>query len=221
MKEVILDTETTGLEVREGHRIVEIGCIELDNYVITSKKFHCYLNPERKVSEQAFKVHGYSDEFLSNQKKFKDIADEFLNFIKDKKIIIHNAEFDIAHLDNELSLIDKGKIDKNFIIDTLDIARDKFPGAGVSLDALCKRYNIDNSKRVKHTAIVDCELLSKVYINLIDQKEPKLNFSNENSILDSDKITRLDYSKKVVELTEEEISNHKNFIKKSLKKNFF
>ena len=221
MKEIVLDTETTGLSVRDGHRIVEIGCIELDDLVPTKKIFHFYLNPERKVSEKALEVHGYTDEFLADKKKFKDIADEFLNFIKDKKIIIHNAEFDIAHLDNELSLIDKGKIEKNFIIDTLDIARDKFPGAGVSLDALCKRYNIDNSKRVKHTAIVDCELLSKVYINLIDQKEPKLNFSDENNIVDSDIITRLDYSKKVVELTEEEISNHKNFLKKNLKKNFF
>tara|TARA_Y100000817_G_scaffold18366_1_gene13581 strand:- start:141 stop:806 length:666 start_codon:yes stop_codon:yes gene_type:complete len=221
MKIIVLDTETTGLSVKDGHRVVEIGCIELEDLMPTKNIFHTYLNPERKVSEKALKVHGYTDEFLSDKKKFKDIADEFLNFIKDKKIIIHNAEFDIAHLDNELSLIDKGKIEKNFIIDTLDIARDKFPGSGVSLDALCKRYNIDNSKRVKHTAIVDCELLSKVYINLIDQKEPKLNFSNENNIVDSDIINRLDYSKKVVELTEEEISNHKNFLKKNLKKNFF
>ena len=221
MKEIVLDTETTGISVKEGHRIVEIGCIELENLIPTKNKFHCYLNPERKVSEKAFKIHGYSDEFLSSQKKFIDICDEFLNFIKDKKIIIHNAEFDIAHLDNELSLIGKGKIEKNFIIDTLDIARDKFPGSGVSLDALCKRYNIDNSKRVKHTAIVDCELLSKVYINLIDQKEPKLNFSKDDNIVDSEIITRLDYSRKVVELTEEELSNHKNFLKKNLKKNFF
>ena len=221
MKIIVLDTETTGLSVKDGHRIVEIGCIELEDLMPTKKIFHTYLNPERKVSEKALKVHGYTDEFLSDKKKFRDIADEFLNFIKDKKIIIHNAEFDISHLDNELSLMGKGKIEKNFIIDTLDIARDKFPGSGVSLDALCKRYNIDNSKRVKHTAIVDCELLSKVYINLIDQKEPKLNFSNENNIVDSDIITRLDYSKKVVRPTEEELSNHKNFLKKNLKKNFF
>ena len=221
MKIIVLDTETTGLSVKDGHRIVEIGCIELKDLMPTKNIFHTYLNPERKVSEKALKVHGYTDEFLSDKKKFKDIADEFLNFIKDKKIIIHNAEFDIAHLDNELSLIDKGKIEKNFIIDTLDIARDKFPGAGASLDALCKRYNIDNSKRVKHTAIVDCELLSKVYINLIDQKEPKLNFSKDDNIVDSEIITRLDYSRKVVKLTEEELSNHKNFLKKNLKKNFF
>ena len=139
MKEVILDTETTGLEVREGHRIVEIGCLEMNNYVLTSKKFHCYLNPERKVSEEAFKVHGYSDEFLSKQKKFKDIVDEFLNFIKNKKLVIHNASFDLSHLNNELSLIGKEKIDKNMVIDTLQIAREKFPGSQISLDALCKR----------------------------------------------------------------------------------
>ena len=221
MKIIVLDTETTGLSVKDGHRIVEIGCIELENLMPTKNIFHTYLNPERKVSEKALKVHGYTDEFLSDKKKFRDIADEFLNFIKDKKIIIHNAEFDISHLDNELALMGKGKIEKNFIIDTLDIARDKFPGAGVSLDALCKRYNIDNSKRVKHTAIVDCELLSKVYINLIDQKEPKLNFSKDDNIVDSEIITRSDYSRKVVKLTEEELSNHKNFLKKNLKKNFF
>ena len=170
MKEVVLDTETTGLEVKDGHRIVEIGCIELENLIPTSKKFHCYLNPERKVSEKALKVHGYTDEFLSDKKKFKDIANEFLEFIKDKKLIIHNAEFDLAHLNNELQLIGKNKINNKNIIDTLDLARDKFPGSGISLDALCKRYRIDNSKREKHSALVDCELLTKVYINLIDQK---------------------------------------------------
>ena len=221
MKEVVLDTETTGLSVKDGHRIVEIGCIELENLIPNTNRFHCYLNPERKVSENALKVHGYTDEFLSNKKKFIDIADEFLLFIKNKKLIIHNAEFDIAHLNNELQIAGKEKIDSKNVIDTLDIARDKFPGSQISLDALCKRYNIDNSKRVKHTAIVDCELLSKVYINLIDQKEPKLNFSKDDNIVDSEIITRLDYSRKVVELTEEELSNHKNFLKKNLKKNFF
>ena len=155
MKEVVLDTETTGLEVKDGHRIVEIGCIELENLIPTSKKFHCYLNPERKVSEKALEVHGYTDEFLSDKKKFKDIVDEFLEFIKDKKLIIHNAEFDLTHLNNELQLIGKNKINKNSIIDTLDLARDKFPGLGISLDALCKRYRIDNSKRKKHTALID------------------------------------------------------------------
>jgi len=222
MKEVILDTETTGLEVKEGHRIVEIGCVELDNYVITSKKFHCYLNPERKVSEQAFKVHGYSDEFLSAQKKFKDIVDEFLDFIKDKKLVIHNASFDLAHLNNELSLIGREKIDKSVVIDTLKIAKEKFPGSQINLDALCKRYKIDNSKRKKHTAIIDCELLNKVYINLIDQKEPLLNFHmNEISEVNSEKNNIISYSKKIIKPTKEETELHKLFLKSSLKKNFF
>ena len=219
MKEVILDTETTGLEAREGHRIVEIGCIELDNYVITSKKFHCYLNPERKVSEQAFKVHGYSDEFLSTHKKFRDIADEFLDFIKDKKLVIHNASFDLSHLNNELSLIGRKKIDKNVVIDTLQIAREKFPGSQISLDALCKRYKIDNTKRKKHSAIIDCELLNKVYINLIGQKEPLLDFQiNE---INKEKNNINSYSKKVLKPTKEEIELHKLFLKSNLKKNFF
>ena len=179
MKEVVLDTETTGLSVRDGHRIVEIGCIEYDNLIPTKETFHCYLNPERKVSESALKVHGYTDEFLSNKKKFKEIADEFLKFIEGKRIIIHNAEFDIAHLNNELSLINRKKILKDNVVDTLEIARNKFPGSSISLDALCKRFKIDNSKRVKHTALIDCELLSKVYINLIGQKEPIFQFQNE------------------------------------------
>ena len=222
MKEIVLDTETTGLEVKEGHRIVEIGCVELDDYVITSRKFHCYLNPERKVSEQAFKVHGYSDEFLSSQKKFKDIVDEFLDFIKGKKLVIHNASFDLAHLNNELSLIGREKIDKNTVIDTLQIAREKFPGSQINLDALCKRYRIDNSKRKKHTALIDCELLTKVYINLIDQKEPLLNFqSDEISEINSEEKNIISYSKKIVKPTKEEEELHKLFLKSSLKKNFF
>ena len=178
MKEIILDTETTGLSVKDGHRIVEIGCIELNNLIPTKKTFHCYLNPERKVSEKALEVHGYTDEFLSSKKKFKEVVEEFLNFIDGKRLIIHNAEFDLSHLNNELKIIGKKKID-NEIIDTLILARDKFPGSSTSLDALCKRYRIDNSKRTHHTALIDCDLLSKVYINLIDQKEPTLNFNNE------------------------------------------
>ena len=218
MKEIVLDTETTGLEVRDGHRIVEIGCIELDNYVPTSKKFHCYLNPERKVSEQAFKVHGYSDEFLASQKKFKDIAVEFLSFIKDKRLIIHNASFDLAHLNNELSIIGKKNIDKNFVIDTLNIARDKFPGSQINLDALCKKYKIDNSKRTKHNALIDCELLTKVYINLVDQKEPLLDFQlEEKSEIDN----KISYCKKIIKPSDEEIRLHKLFLKSSLRKNFF
>ena len=222
MKEVVLDTETTGLSVKEGHRVVEIGCIELDDLIPTSNKFHYYLNPERKVSEKALEVHGYTNEFLSDKKKFKEIADEFLEFIKDKKLIIHNAEFDLAHLNNELRLIGKKKIDKQNILDTLELARDKFPGSGISLDALCKRYRIDNSKREKHTALIDCELLTKVYINLIDQKEPTLNFQSKNdNSLDAISHASKNYFKKIVVPTPEEIKQHKEYLKKSIKKNFF
>ena len=221
MNEVVLDTETTGLNVKDGHRIVEIGCIELKNQIPTSKKFHCYLNPERKVSERAFEVHGYSDDFLASQKKFLEICDDFLNFIKNKKIIIHNAEFDLSHLNNELSLIGREKIGKENIIDTLELARDKFPGSQISLDALCKRFRIDNSKRNKHNAVVDCELLSKVYINLIDQKEPTLDFkSNEREKLNID-LNDLIYCKKIIYPTKEELKNHQQYLKSSLKKNFF
>ena len=223
MKEIVLDTETTGLLVKDGHRIVEIGCIELDELIPTKKIFHFYLNPERKVSEESFKIHGYSDEFLSNKQKFSEIADNFLEFIKDKKIIIHNADFDIAHLNNELLIAGKEIITKKNIIDTLDIARNKFPGSSISLDALCKRFRIDNSKREKHTALIDCDLLAKVYINLLDQREPKLNFNNSNEIQkgekDNKKIT--EYSKKIILPSSEELKTHKEFIKKSFKKNFF
>ena len=220
MKEIILDTETTGLSVKDGHRIVEIGCIELDNLVPTKNIFHCYLNPERKVSEKAFEVHGYSDQFLSDKKKFVEIADEFLNFIKDKKITIHNA--DISHLNNELSIAGKPEINKETTVDTLDLARNKFPGSGISLDALCKRFRIDNSKREKHTALIDCELLAKVYINLLDQKEPKLNFSNSvdiNSFETQNK--NINYSKKIVHPTSKELEQHREFLKRDLKKNFY
>ena len=221
MKEIVLDTETTGLSVRDGHRIVEIGCIELDNLIPTKNIFHFYLNPERKVSQKAFEVHGYSDEFLSTKQKFFEIADNFLDFIKDKKIIIHNAEFDIGHLNNELALIGKQKINNANVIDTLELARNKFPGSGISLDALCKRFRIDNSKREKHTALIDCELLAKVYINLIDQKEPTLNLSDNNESKLSSINDQSDYYKKVILPTEQELSNHKEFLKKNLKKNFF
>ena len=219
MKEIILDTETTGISVKDGHRIVEIGCIELDNLIPTNNKFHCYLNPERKVSEQAFKVHGYTDEFLADQKKFNEIEEEFLSFIKNKRIIIHNAEFDLGHINNELSILGKKEID-NEIIDTLVLARDKFPGSPVSLDSLCKRYKIDNSKRVKHTALIDCELLSKVYINLIDQKEPTLNLQNQDQENIQNNL-QINYYKKIVLPSEEEIRKHKNYIKNNLKKNYF
>ena len=222
MKEIVLDTETTGLLVKDGHRIVEIGCIELDDLIPTKKIFHFYLNPERKVSEEALKVHGYSDKFLSDKKKFAEIADDFLEFIKDKKVIIHNADFDIAHINNELLIAGKKKITKTNIVDTLDIARNKFPGSAINLDALCKRFRIDNSKREKHTALIDCELLSKVYINLIDQKEPKLNFNDFNEIKKDKNNSRINsYSKKIITPSVEEIKEHKEFLKKNFKRNFF
>ena len=222
MKEIILDTETTGLDVKDGHRIVEIGCLELDDFVLTSKKFHCYLNPQRKVSEQALKIHGYTDEFLSKQKKFSDIADEFLEFIKGKNLIIHNAGFDLSHLNNELAILGKDKIVKSNVIDTLELARNKYPGSQNSLDALCKRYKIDNSKRIKHTALVDCELLSKVYINLTGQKEPLLKFENEYiSTLKKEDLKENIYCKTVIIPSENDLKLHKQFLKNSQKKNYF
>jgi len=220
MKEIVLDTETTGLSVKDGHRIVEIGCIELDNLIPTGKKFHCYLNPERKVSEKALEVHGYTDIFLSNKKKFKEIVDDFLNFIEGKKLIIHNAEFDISHLNNELKIQGK-KIIKNQVVDTLILARDKFPGSQISLDALCKKFRIDNSKRKQHTALVDCDLLAKVYINLIDQKEPTLDFQKSDKETFEKNAKNVSYFKKVIELTADEITNHNHYLKINLKKNFF
>ena len=222
MIEIVLDTETTGLSIKEGHRIVEIGCIELNDLVPTKKFFHCYLNPERKVSESAFKVHGYSDKFLSNKPKFKDIVEEFLNFINKKKLIIHNSEFDLSHINNELSLLGYDKINNTNVVDTLEIAKNKFPGSGVSLDALCKRYRIDNSKREKHNALMDCELLSRVYVNLLDQKEPSLNFfQNQVSAKIINKISKTNYSKKIVVISEEELNLHKKYLKSKQNKNFF
>ena len=222
MKEVILDTETTGLSVKDGHRGVEIGCVELENLMPTKNRFHCYLNPEKKVSEKALAVHGYTDEFLSTQKKFAEIVDEFLSFIENKRLVIHNAEFDLSHLNNELSLLGKEKLKNENVVDTLSLARNKFPGSPISLDALCKRYRVDNSKRTQHTALIDCDLLAKVYINLLDQKEPTLNFKNEDNekiIINSKNINR--YYKKIIKPTEEEIREHKKYLKNSLKKNFF
>ena len=220
MKEVVLDTETTGISVKDGHRIVEIGCIELNNLIPTKNKFHCYLNPERKVSEKALEVHGYTDDFLASQKKFSDIGEQFLEFIKDKRLIIHNAEFDLGHLNNELSLLGKNKIN-NEIIDTLTLARDKFPGSSVSLDALCKRYRVDNSKRTQHTALIDCDLLAKVYINLIDQKEPSLDFHNQEDVINDKRNLNISYFKKVIVPTDIEIKKHKEYLKTNLKKNFY
>ena len=220
MKEIILDTETTGISVKEGHRIVEIGCIELENLIPTKNKFHCYLNPERKVSEKALEIHGYTDEFLIDKKKFNEVVEDFLSFINGKRLIIHNAEFDLAHLNNELGLIGKDKIN-NEIIDTLSLSREKFPGSSVSLDSLCKRYGIDNSRRKQHTALIDCDLLARVYINLIDQKEPTLNFLEENIKDPANNAAKVSYYKKIVLPTKEEIEKHKNYLKNSLKKNYF
>ncbi|MDB2698720.1 DNA polymerase III subunit epsilon [Candidatus Pelagibacter bacterium] len=220
MKEVVLDTETTGISVKDGHRLVEIGCIELENLIPTKNRFHCYLNPERKVSEKALEVHGYTDEFLATQKKFLEVVDKFLEFIKDKRLIIHNAEFDLSHLNNELAILGKKKIN-NEIVDTLILARDKFPGSPVSLDALCKRYRVDNSIRIQHTALVDCDLLAKVYINLIDQKEPTLNFQSDETKTKFKGNESKNYFKKVVLPSAEELKKHKEYLKNNLKKNFF
>ena len=222
MKEIILDTETTGLFVKDGHRIVEIGCIELEDLIPTKNRFHCYLNPERKVSEKALEVHGYTDEFLSTQKKFSDVVDEFLNFIENKRLVIHNAEFDLSHLNNELVMLGKKKLNNENVIDTLSLARDKFPGSPISLDALCRRYQVDNSKRTQHTALIDCDLLAKVYINLLGQREPTLDFKNEDSekvMTNPNEISH--YYKKVIKPTEEELKLHKEYLKIKLKKNFF
>ena len=223
MIEIVLDTETTGLSAQNGHRIVEIGCIELKNQIPTKIFFHCLLNPERKVSEDAFKIHGYSDEFLSNKKKFSEVAEDFLEFINDKKLIIHNADFDLSHLNNELTIISKNTIKKNRVIDTLELAREKFPGSAINLDSLCKKFRINYLKRQRHNALVDCELLSKVYINLIDQKEPALDFLIQNKVetLKKEDAKFIKYSKKIIQPTSKEIQLHKNFLKNELKKNFF
>ena len=220
MKEIVLDTETTGISVKEGHRIVEIGCIELENLIPTKNKFHCYLNPERKVSQKAFDIHGYTDEFLANQRKFKEVTDEFLKFIKDKRLIIHNAEFDLSHLNNELKIVGKENL-SNEIVDTLILAKNKFPGSSVSLDALCKRYGVDNSKRTNHTALIDCDLLAKVYINLTDQKEPSLNFKTQNINPNEEINLGNAYYKKIVKINKNELNKHEEYLKNNLKKNFF
>jgi len=224
MLEVILDTETTGLSIIEKHRIVEIGCIELENQIPTNKIFHEYLNPQRSVSEDAYKIHGYSDDFLSDKKTFSEIAESFLKFIKDKKIIIHNAAFDLSFLNYEFRLINQKAINKNNIIDTLEIARLKYPGSQNSLDALCKRFNIDNSKREKHNALIDCQLLKEVYINLVDQKEPKLNLVNAeipDLKFKDNLIKKNNNSRNIVKPSSVELELHKNYLKYHLQKNFY
>ncbi len=219
MSEIFLDTETTGLSFKEGHKIVEIACLETNDLIPTGKKFHKLINPQRDVPDEAFKVHGFSSDFLKDKETFNKIADEFLNFIKGKKIIIHNAPFDIGFLNGELNQIKKEQIKNNTVIDTLGVARNKFPGSSNSLDALCKRFNIDLSKRTKHNALLDCELLREVYINLLDAKEPKLNLSSARVV--SNIVKKEIYNKQVIEVSELEINSHKEFLKKELKKNFY
>ncbi len=219
MNEIFLDTETTGLSFKEGHKIVEIACIETKDLVATGKVFHKLLNPKRSVPQDAVKIHGYTQEFLSDKDTFDKIADDFINFIKNKKIIIHNASFDTGFLNGELSFVKKELINKELVIDSLEVARNKFPGTSNSLDALCKRFNIDLSRRTKHNALLDCELLREVYINLLDVKEPKFNLSADN--IEQNIINKKSYNKNVVKISEEEIANHKNFLKKELKKNFY
>ena len=223
MLEVILDTETTGLSTKEKHKIVEIGCIELSNQIPTNRIFHEYINPKRLVSEEAYKVHGYSDKFLSDKKIFSEIVDDFLNFIKNKKIIIHNAPFDLAFLNYELNLINQKPINKKNVIDTLEIAREKYPGSQNSLDALCKRFNIDNSKREKHNALIDCHLLKEIYINLVDQKAPKLNLETGNIInpILNDKIGKKNTYRKIIKSSEDELQLHKKYLKSDLSKNYY
>ena len=219
MNEVFLDTETTGLSFKEGHKIVEIACIETKDLVTTGKVFHRLINPERDVPDDAFKVHGYSRDFLSDKDTFEKVADDFLDFVKNKKIIIHNASFDLGFLNGELNILKRDLIEKNLVIDSLDVARNKFPGVSNSLDALCKRFNIDLSRRIKHNALLDCELLREVYINLLDVKEPKFNLSLTNSEQNLHK--KVNYNKCVLNISETEVKNHKIFIKKELKKNFY
>ena len=224
MLEVILDTETTGLSNKEKHRIVEIGCIELSNQIPTNKIFHEYINPQRPVSEEAYKIHGYSDKFLSDKKTFAEISEDFLNFIKDKKLIIHNAPFDLSFLNYEMRLIKKKEIDKKNIIDTLEIARAKYPGSQNSLDALCKRFNIDNSKRKKHNALIDCHLLKEIYVNLVDQREPKFNLESTEIIdakFDNNINRKSNKAKRIIEPNNEELQLHKKYLKLHLPKNYY
>ena len=219
MNEVFLDTETTGLSFRDGHKIVEIACIETKDLIATGRVFHKLINPQRSVPDEAFNVHGFSQEFLSDKETFKQIATEFLNFIKDKKIIIHNASFDLNFLDGELRSMQKEKINKKLVIDSLEVARNKFPGVSNSLDALCKRFNIDLSRRTRHNALLDCELLREVYINLLEAKEPKFNLSNSISEININRAK--DYSKTIVKISDAELKKHKEFIKSEIKKNFY
>ena len=219
MNEIFLDTETTGLSFKDGHKLVEIACIETKDLIPTGEVFHKLVNPQRDVPEEAFKIHGFSKEFLSNKETFDKIADELLIFIKGKKIIIHNASFDLSFLNGELNAIQKKIVDSKLVIDSLELARNKFPGTSNSLDALCKKFNIDLSKRTKHNALLDCELLREVYINLLDAKEPKFNLSLSNPELNV--LKNKSYNKAVLKIKDTEIKLHNDFLKRELKKNFY
>ena len=221
MSEIFLDTETTGLSFKEGHKIVEIACIETKDLIPTNKVFHKLINPKRNMPDEAFKIHGFSEQFLKNKKTFDEVADEFLSFIDGKKIIIHNASFDLSFLNGELDLINKKLINKELVIDLLEVARNKFPGTSNSLDALCKKFNIDLSRRIKHNALLDCELLREVYINLLDAKEPKFNLSSASVAEISNTYSQNNYNKQILKVTQAEINKHKEFLKLEIKKNYY
>ncbi len=221
MSEIFLDTETTGLSFKEGHKIVEIACIETQDLIPTNKIFHKLINPKRNVPDEAFRIHGFSEKFLSSHETFDQIAEDFLKFIKGKIIIIHNANFDLGFLNGELKAIKKDLIDKKFVIDSLEVARNKFPGSSNSLDALCKKFNIDLSKRTKHNALLDCELLREAYINLLDAKEPKFNLATISNNEDKNESIEKRYNKSVHQITNLEAEKHKKFLKTELKKNFY
>ena len=221
MSEIFLDTETTGLSYKDGHKIVEIACVETKDLIPTNNVFHKLINPKRSIPEAAFKIHGFSEKFLSDKETFDQIADEFLKFIKGKKLIIHNANFDLDFLNGELGAIKKNLIDKIEVIDSLEVARNKFPGTSNSLDSLCKRFNIDLSRRTQHNALLDCELLREVYINLLDAREPKFNLSSvEQDSIKTDNEIKI-YNKKILEISEAEMKEHDAFLKSELKKNFY
>ena len=215
MTEVFIDTETTGLSFKDGHKIVEIACIETEDLIPTNKVFHKLINPKRDMPDEAFRVHGFSKEFLSDKETFDKVADDFLKFIHGKRIIIHNANFDLGFLNGELSAINKELVSKIDVIDSLEVARNKFPGLSNSLDALCKRYNISIAAREKHSAILDTELLSKVYIELLDKKEPTLDLNIDAKTFEND--TEFDVSKfknreLPIRLSKEEEELHKDFV---------
>ena len=223
MNEIFLDTETTGLSAKDGDRIVEIACIETKDLIPTNRVFHKIINPQKKVSSEAFKVHGFSDDFLKTKEKFDEVVEDFLEFIKNKKLIIHNAPFDIGFLNTELRRANKKILDLKNVEDSLSLARSKFPASSNSLDNLCKRFNIDLSRRIKHNALLDCELLREVYINLVDQKEPSLLFQQKEDQITNSEIERSskNWKKIIVKIKPEESKRHIEFLKNELKKNFY